>query len=151
MNTDRFQTGSEKMLLRNWLKLCEPDKQYSYNEIEEATSVIMDKKGKALLRAAAKQESIEYESIRGVGISIGGPLTGVGLMRGRFQAVTSKINIAERSYRNIAQRHLADMQPEEQKKITFIGATFAAMRSASLMLSAPQHNHNLNDFIPKLP
>ena len=108
-----------------------PDQRISYLEIEDATGVKMDLRGKGYLRNAAKYSGVEYSAIPKYGIEIAGPNNGTQIIGGRLARIDAATRRAETATKNINRRYLGDMSQEDQKTILFLGSVFGAIRASA--------------------
>lgn len=129
-----FKITEEVTKLKEFLEksaIDRADQQISYLEIEHATGVIMDSKGKSYLRNAAKYSGVEYTAIPKYGIEIAGPNNGTQIIGGRLARIDAATRRAETATKNISNRHLSAMSPDDQKTILFLGSVFGAIRASA--------------------
>lgn len=108
-----------------------PDTKISYLEIESATGIPMDKKGKGYLRNAAQYCGVEYSAVPKYGIEIAGPNNGTQIIGGRLGRIDAATRRAEKATKNISQRYIKDMDHDSQKTIIFLGSVFGAIRASA--------------------
>lgn len=134
-----FTPSADILVLREYLKEhAKPDQTLTYSQICGATGIDMDKTGKHHLRAACKAEKIEYTPLVGEGIVIAGPITGCKIVETRIHGAKRAIKRSARSHAIISAKHLAEMTQDDQKRVVFVGAVFAAMTAASESLKQMQ-------------
>lgn len=129
-----FKITEEVTKLKEFLETAaveRPDTQISYLEIEDATGIPMDLKGKGYLRNAAKYCGVEYSAVPKYGIEIAGPNNGTQIIGGRLARIDAATRRAETATKNISKRYLHDMDDESQKTILFLGSVFGAIRSSA--------------------
>lgn len=129
-----FKITQEVSKLKEFLETAasaRPDAQISYLEIEDATGIPMDKKGKGYLRNAAKYCGVEYSAVPKYGIEIAGPNNGNQIIGGRLARIDSATRRAEMATKNISKRYIKDMSEEDQKTILFLGSVFGAIRASA--------------------
>jgi len=127
-----FKITEEVTLLKEFLEAASverPDTKISYLEIEDATGVPMDNKGRGYLRNAARYCGVEYSAVPKYGIEIAGPNNGTEIIGGRLARIDAATRRAEIATKNISKRHLAAMSNEDQKAIVFLGSVFGAIRA----------------------
>lgn len=129
-----FKITEEVTKLKEFLETAaaeRPDTQISYLEIEDATGITMDLKGKGYLRNAAKYCGVEYSAVPKYGIEIAGPNNGTQIIGGRLARIDAATRRAETATKNISKRYLHDMDDESQKTIIFLGSVFGAIRASA--------------------
>lgn len=129
-----FKITEEVTKLKEFLETAateRPDTQISYLEIEDATGIPMDQKGKGYLRNAAKYCGVEYSAVPKYGIEIAGPNNGTQIIGGRLARIDAATRRAETATKNIQKRYIKDMDEESQKTIIFLGSVFGAIRASA--------------------
>jgi hypothetical protein len=146
-----FTPSADILTLREYIKTAKPDQTLTYSQIAGDTGISMDKTGKNHLRAACKTEKIEYTPLVGEGIVIAGPVTGCKIVETRIHGAKRAIKRSARSHAIISAKHLANMSQDDQKKVVFVGAVFAAMTAASESLKQLQPAQAPVAIAPVLP
>lgn len=129
-----FKITEEVTLLKEFLEKAaqeRPDQQISYLEIEHATGISMDKKGKGYLRNAARYSGVEYSAIPKYGIEIAGPTNGNQIIGGRLARIDAATRRAETATKNISRRYRKDMTQDDQRTVIMLGSIFGAIRASA--------------------
>lgn len=149
-NKEPFLPSPETLKIREIIKDIAPDTVLTWKDLQAMTGIEMDTKGRNLVRLACKSEAIEYSSLHRIGIVLSGPNTGANIVYSRVHAAKRAIQRSHKSYHNIAEKHLADMPEEDQKRVVMIGAVFAAMEQASNRIKLNKPKQEITAFIPTL-
>lgn len=127
-----FKITEEVTRLKEFLEKAaqeRPDQKISYMDIEDATGIPMDMKGKGYLRNAAKYSGVEYSAVPKYGIEIAGPNNGNQIIGGRLARIDAATRRAETATKNISRRFLRDMSEDDQKTVILLGSIFGAIRA----------------------
>ena len=127
-----FAISEEVQKLKEFLETAakeRPDTNVSYLEIEEATGVTMDTKGKERLRRAATYTGVEYDTVYDYGITIAGPNSGINIIGGRLARIDSATRRAEKATNNISKRYFNHMNDNDRRAVLFLGSVFGAIRA----------------------
>lgn len=123
----------ETLIIEEYLKDINPGTTITYSQIEQQTGVAMDNKGKKFLGTALKRLKLEKETIYGQGIVLSSPHNATRIVTHRLVKVDNAVKRAEKTHKNINSKFYNELNPEEQKKMTYIGAAFGAIRVAADM------------------
>ena len=129
-----FAISEEVQKLKEFLETAakeRPDTNVSYLEIEEATGVTMNAKGKERLRRAATYTGVEYDTVYDYGITVAGPNTGLNIIGGRLARIDSATRRAEKATKNISKRYFHNMNDGDKKTVLFLGSLFGAIRASA--------------------
>ena len=132
-----------------------PGTVLSYKEIQGATGVTMDAKGKSYLRSALRKLKIEYECTFGESITLASPKNATKIVFHRLKKVDSSVRRAEKTHGNITSNFYGQLNEHEQKRLAFIGSAFGAIRlavkSGVLYLKEQKMQKVNNSSKPQLP
>jgi hypothetical protein len=126
------EVSEDTLRLQAWLEKQPPDSEHTWEEIRHSSGVVMDIKGKATLRRAARRAKVAYATAWGEGIRIAGPASGGNIVLSRLNRVDGAVRTAERTY-DCVSLHTQQMPTDERRQIEFVGACFGAMRVAAQM------------------
>ena len=129
-----FKASDETLRIKEYLEQKNPGDIVTYDEIGAETGVNMNSKGKSRLRSALKSLGLDFDTIRGQAIVLASAQNGLGIVGGKMQRISSAINKSRETHRRIQERFLAEMTQEEQKRMVYIGATFAIIHEYSQQL-----------------
>ena len=121
--------------LEKFLTQCPPGAIITYGDIEQATHVAMDLKGKHLLRSALWALDLEYLCQRGRGIELAGAQSAVQILETRFVRIDSSVKRAEVSHTRL-ETFVPALSAQDKKTMAFIASTFGAIRLAADHLRA---------------
>lgn len=127
-----FAISEEVQKLKEFLETAakeRPDTSVSYLEIEEATGVTMNAKGKERLRRAATYTAEEYDTVYDYGITVAGPNTGLNIIGGRLPRSDSATRRAEKATKNISKRYFNHLNDNDRRAVLFLGSVFGAIRA----------------------
>ena len=124
------EVSEDTLILTDWLKNAAPDQDYAFLEITQATGIAMDRKGKDTLRRASRRASVEYSAIKGFGIRLAGPRTGLSVVAHHGQRIKNTVRRGERAFHNVS-THRDGMQEGDRRLMDMMGAGFAAINVAT--------------------
>lgn len=105
--------------------------------VEADTSIKMTTVGRALVRRALRRLKRPYEALHGNGVRLSSPQTAMAITRGKFCRIDSAVRVAERTNEQLSGRHLAQMSPDEQRKMLMAASLFGAIRAVAKQNSPP--------------
>uniref|UniRef100_A0A6M3L492 Uncharacterized protein n=1 Tax=viral metagenome TaxID=1070528 RepID=A0A6M3L492_9ZZZZ len=127
----RIKLSEETLKLQQYITTQEDGTELSYLEIEQATGIDMNERGKQILRRGIKRARREYSTIRGYGIKLACPETTLPILSGKIIKIDRCVKRAEKTHHTLQEQFFSQLSPEEQKQILFAGAVFGAIRIAA--------------------
>ncbi len=109
-----------------------------WEDIEVSTGIKMHVKGpgRGYVRRALRKLRRPYEPVYGKGIRLSAPGSAMTIVRGRIVRIGGAVRVAERTQRQLQERHLEQMSAEEQRKMLMAAGFFGAIRA----LASEQRN-----------
>jgi len=123
--------SEESLKIVNYLEGIAHGETLSYDQIEKATGVKMDTKGRSYLRTAIKKLKREYSCIVGKGIELASAKSATNILVGRVVKIDNAVKRAEKTQTILVNNFYDQLQPIEQKQALFLGAVFGAIRVAA--------------------
>ena len=127
----RFETSEDLLKLSSYIQEKRPGTELSFMKVQDETGITMDHDGRSKLRRACQREKIEYLSIRGYGIKLTDPTTGMEAVSKRVVRIDNAVRRGERTTRNIKNNFINEMSEEDKKRLIYTGAIFGAIRAAA--------------------
>jgi hypothetical protein len=105
--------------------------EVTWVDLAKASGVPMSVKGpgRGYARRALRKLRRPYEPLRAVGIRLSAPGTAMSIVRGRVVRIDGAVQIADRTQRQLQERHLEQMNAEEQRKMLLAAGFFGAIRA----------------------
>lgn len=132
------EASNEMLQIKEHLSILPDGTLVSYEDIEKATGVIMDSRGKQYLRSAIYSLKREYACIRGWGIEFASATNADKLVGNRLIKIDRAVDRGSKTTR-IVMKFLNDMTPDTQKRVLLAGSVFGAIK-ASAQLARQQYN-----------
>ena len=106
--------------------------------IEADTGISMDVagKGRDYARKALRRLKRPYESIPKEGIRLSSPETAMTIVNKGFTRIDGAVRVADRTQRQLQERHLEKMSPQDQQKMIVSAGFFGAVRAFAKQASA---------------
>ncbi len=98
-------------------------------EIETHVSMGVDGHGRDHARRALRKLKRPYEALNGQGIRLSAVQTAMTILRGRFCRIDGAVRVADRTQRELSERHLAQMAQDEQRRMLLAAGFFGAIRA----------------------
>lgn len=122
------EISKETLAVEEFIRTLSADETATYLEIEQATGVRMDARGRARIAVATKRAGAAYACIKGFGIKMAGPMTGRDLVMDRTARIDSAVKRAERIAAIVMARHRDGMPASDRQQVELTSATFAMIR-----------------------
>lgn len=150
------KTSEEGLKLREYMSVQSPGSFITYLQIQDESGVLMDSRGKNLVRSALTSQKIEYTCLRGKGIELAGVETAVGIMNQKFVRVSNTIKKAAKTQKNIQEKFYDDLSEQDKRKVLLAGTVFAMMHamakdnSKSLVKNTISNTETYSIELPKI-
>jgi hypothetical protein len=105
----------------SWLRL----------EAETGISMEVEGRGRDYARVALKRIRRAKEVIPGVGFRLSAPSTALAIVGRQFGRINGAVRKAEETNKMLADRHLEQMSPPEQRQMLLVSGFFGAVRVAA--------------------
>ena len=122
------EVHEDTVALEKFLAATTPGQSASYVEIEQATGVRMDAKGRARLRTAARRASKIYTIQRNLGIVLSSPENAHGIMTHGLQRLSNHTVRQEKVTTGLLHQHAEGMDASERNHMSAVAAMFATVR-----------------------
>jgi hypothetical protein len=119
-----------------WRDAAANGTRWSWLEIEKATAIRMDLRGKGLVRRVLRHR--QYLPIHGQGIEFADATSANAVLDSRASRVRSAVKRAHTTGEELIEQFLPKMGAEEQRKILQRTAMFAALRLSVKSAPAPK-------------
>lgn len=97
-------------------------------EADTGQPMVLTGPGRNDVRRALRRIKRPYEAVRGEGVRLSAPENAMTIVRGRFVRIDGAVRIADRTQRQLQERHLDKMNPAEQQKMIMLAGFFGAIR-----------------------
>jgi len=122
-----FEPSIEMIKLKGFLSDVPNDASVLYSDIEKATGVRMDLRGKALMRSALNGLRREYRSDRGVGIQLEGSGNCMNLVTTKAVRVGSALKRANKTTIRMVDRYVEELPPPDKSRLIATASLFGAI------------------------
>lgn len=85
--------------------------------------------GRIYARRALKRIRRPYETLPGVGVRLSSRDNAIIIVHGRFRRIDGAVRVAERTQKQLTDRHLEQMSTDDQRKILLAASFFGAIRA----------------------
>ena len=103
----------------------------TWQEIETGTGIDMSVKGNGrdMARRALKVLKRPYETLVGTGVRLSAAASAMTIVRGRFSRIDGAVRIADRTQRQLQDRHLEAMPDDDKRRMLIAAGFFGAIRT----------------------
>ena len=125
------ETQAEIQSLVKYLERFPDGEELTWERIEAESHVSMKPSGSGRdnVRRALRIMRRPYEPIVGEGIRLSAPATAMTILRGRFCRIDGAVRVADRTQRQLAERHLEQMAHDDQRRMLIASGFFGAIRA----------------------
>lgn len=124
-----FEPSKEMLAIKVFISSLPHGAYVSYEDVQKATKVPMDNRGKGFLRSACHSLGVQYRCDRGTGIELESPENSMHIITSTVKRVSNSVKIAHKSSSNLLLHHLENMNQEDRNRATavvsLLGATMA--------------------------
>lgn len=122
---------SEVARLASYFEQLPDGEELLWMRIESDTgmSMAVSGRGRALVRKALRRLKRPYEALVGEGIRLSAPDTAMTIVRGRFCRIDGAVRVADRTQKQLQQRHLEQMSSDDQRRMLLAAGFFGAIRA----------------------
>lgn len=125
------EVSKETLQIEAVLKNAKSGEFIMYQNLQHLSGVRMDERGKQFMRTALKRLKLEYTVVPGKGIELSSPDNAIKIVATKVIRIDNSVKRAEKTTRNVTDKHYTEMKPEEQRNLNFLGAAFASIRAYS--------------------
>lgn len=131
------QRRADLKRLRAFVDTLGDGARVSYVEIEQATGVKMDDRGRKLMQLTLKRARRPPVTLPGHGYEMSSPANALEIVGAKSRRLVGALKIAQETTEHVAGRHLEEMSQEHRGKLQHHQAVFATLSlSASLAKDA---------------
>jgi hypothetical protein len=102
-------------------------KRMSYVEIEQASGVRMDQRGKGIFRSAAKRSNRPYLTIPGLGVEFSSADNAIEIARDKLVRVRHSVSRFQKTASILADKHLDEMRPADKSALILMQSQKATL------------------------
>lgn len=121
------RNASERIALQAFLKRQPEGATLAWLDVERATGIVMDHRGRALVRQALRALHRPCETLRGLGIRLSSNGSALIILGGGIRAIHNVTKRVHRTYVDLSQRHLSALPEEEKTRFILTGSILGAL------------------------
>jgi hypothetical protein len=130
-----FEPNQETLIMKNFFKEMPKGVYLKYSDIEEKTGILMDFRGKSIMRSALNSLKISYRSDRGNGIELESADNCMSIVAGRVKKIDNSLKRADKTTTQIANRYLEELPKPDRERLLLTASLFGAIRATAKGLS----------------
>lgn len=130
-----FKPSSEQLIIKSFIESLPSGAYVSYFDIQSATSITMDHRGKSILRSSLKSLGIEYRVDVGKGIELESKDNCLAIVTGRVNRVSKALTNADKTTSKMVSRYIKDLDGYDRDRLISTASLFGAIHAMSKGLS----------------
>ena len=125
------KTQAEIQTLAKYFETRADGDTVTWVEVETATglSMAVSGHGRQNVRRALRVLKRPYETLVATGVRLSAPASAMTIVRGRFARIDGAVRVADRTQRQLQERHLEQMAADDQRRMLIAAGFFGAIRA----------------------